>query len=295
MRNFLRSWRRHAFIAILDFVCVIKNFSVPRGGYVVRKPFFNDMSATKLSLNRTWYFCKIWTLLPTTFGILQVQRRKLNRFSNITVCQKWLTRHFSWQSELSTEMNNPLHIASVVKASVIHNSSLEQRGVVRTVLGWVESAYLASKWVRHILHRIFIKICYFKRNRDSSQRTKAGYSIPCAIYGLPVRIERRFLGYRNVWCNFTSYHTCILHKLSVRVRFLAGKPHFHMSLFKWCLVTFIQLGGLWWSDTSCVLLKKWKRNGELWFKIRPKSTFYFFSGVLSVFCHMRWKPSSLAM
>lgn len=36
---------------------------------VVRKPFFNDMSATKLSLNRTWYFCKIWTLLATTFGI----------------------------------------------------------------------------------------------------------------------------------------------------------------------------------------------------------------------------------
>lgn len=36
---------------------------------VVRKPFFNDMSATKLSLNRTWHFCKIWTLLPTTFGI----------------------------------------------------------------------------------------------------------------------------------------------------------------------------------------------------------------------------------
>lgn len=36
---------------------------------VVRKPFFNDMSATKLSLNRTWYFCKIWALLPTTFGI----------------------------------------------------------------------------------------------------------------------------------------------------------------------------------------------------------------------------------
>lgn len=36
---------------------------------VVRKPLFNDMSATKLSLNRTWHFCKIWTLLPTTFGI----------------------------------------------------------------------------------------------------------------------------------------------------------------------------------------------------------------------------------
>ena len=36
---------------------------------VVRKPFFNDMSATKVSSNRTWYFCKIWTLLPTTFGI----------------------------------------------------------------------------------------------------------------------------------------------------------------------------------------------------------------------------------
>lgn len=76
---------------------------------VVRKPFFNDMSATKLSLNRTWYFCKIWTLLPIRLAyICQVQRRKLNRFSNITVCQKWLTRHFSWQSELSTEMNNPL-------------------------------------------------------------------------------------------------------------------------------------------------------------------------------------------
>ena len=76
---------------------------------VVRKPFFNDMSATKLSLNRTWFFCKIWTLTSTKFGIRQVRpRRKLNRFSNITVCQKWLTRHFSWQSELSTEMNNPL-------------------------------------------------------------------------------------------------------------------------------------------------------------------------------------------
>lgn len=135
----------------------------------------------------------------------------------------------------------------------------------------------------------------FRRNRDSSQRTKAGYSIPCAIYGSPVRIERRFLGYRNVWCNFTWYHTCILHKLSVRVRFLAGKPHFHMSLFKWYLVMFIQLGGLWWSDTSCVLLKKWKRNGEVKFKIRSKSTFYSFSSVLFVFCYIRWKPPSLAI
>lgn len=75
-------------------------------------------------------------------------------------------------SELSTEMNNPLHIASVVKASVIHNSSLEQRGVVRTVLGWVESAYLASKWVRHILHRIFVKICYFKETEIQAKERK---------------------------------------------------------------------------------------------------------------------------
>lgn len=44
---------------------------------VVRKPFFNDTYATKLSLNRTWYFCKIWTLRPTTFGIHQVRPRRM--------------------------------------------------------------------------------------------------------------------------------------------------------------------------------------------------------------------------
>lgn len=82
---------------------------------------------------------------------------------------------------------------------------------------------------------------------------------------------------------------------AIRVRFLAVKPHFHMSLFKWCLVTFIQLGGLWWSDTSCVLLTKWKRNGEVRSKIRSKSTFYSFTSVLSVFCHIRWKPPNLTI